>query len=180
MPPLMRCSWHHTPSESLRSPSPQMPRPRSSSPYEYCSTRIARTACFVTRRPARSGLPPTSPRTKGTHRKGLCGVRDAVRCRASRCPAPARIRCFTPPSMTPGGDCRERLAVQPVVGADGHTHAVMVAVRSPGRTPFDAQDLARLEALAHAISMHLVKLELRLEAEEVLGETLDRGPSDVF
>jgi HlyD family secretion protein/GAF domain/Biotin-lipoyl like len=80
----------------------------------------------------------------------------------------------------PSGDCRERLAVQPVVGADGHTHAVMVAVRSHGREPFDARDLARLEALAHAISMHLVKLELRLEAEEILGETLDRGPSDVF
>jgi len=80
----------------------------------------------------------------------------------------------------PGGDGRERLAVQPVVGSDGHTHAVMVAVRDHTRAPFDAHDLAVLEALAQAMSPYFVQLELRLEADEILGETLDRGPSDVF
>lgn len=80
----------------------------------------------------------------------------------------------------PDGTGRERLALQPVVGPDGHAHAVIVAIRDEGRVPFDAHDLARLEALAAAVAPMLMQLELQIEADAILGEQLDRGPSDMF
>ncbi|HEX3760933.1 MAG TPA: HlyD family efflux transporter periplasmic adaptor subunit [Kofleriaceae bacterium] len=80
----------------------------------------------------------------------------------------------------PGSTGRERLAVQPVAGPDGHVHAVLIAVRGAARPPFTTAELDRLEALAAAWGPYLVYLELRLEADAILGDQLDRGPSDLF
>ncbi|HEU4612226.1 MAG TPA: HlyD family efflux transporter periplasmic adaptor subunit [Kofleriaceae bacterium] len=78
------------------------------------------------------------------------------------------------------GDGGERLAIQPVVGPDGHVHAVVVAARGPRRPMFGDDEIARLEAFAVAVAPYLMQLELRIEADAIIGDRLDRGPSDVF
>lgn len=80
----------------------------------------------------------------------------------------------------PTGDGDERLAIQPVVGPDAHVHAVIVAARTSAHGMFDATELARLEAFTAALSPYLMQLELQIEADAILGDTLERGPSDVF
>ena len=80
----------------------------------------------------------------------------------------------------PDGSGDERIAMQPVVGPDGHVHAVIVGVRGAQRPPFDAHDLARLEAFSTALSPYLMQLELQIEADAILGDKLDEGPSHVF
>ena len=80
----------------------------------------------------------------------------------------------------PGGTGRERLAVQPVTGPDGHVHAVLVAVRDERRPPFSHADLDKLEALAAAWAPYVLQLSMRIEADQILGDRLDRGPSDMF
>jgi HlyD family secretion protein/GAF domain len=80
----------------------------------------------------------------------------------------------------PGGTGRERIAVQPVTGPDGHVHAVLIALRDPRRPPFTETDLDKLEALASAWAPYLLQMSMRVEADEILGDRLDRGPSDMF
>jgi CheY-like chemotaxis protein len=80
----------------------------------------------------------------------------------------------------PGGTGRERLAVQPVTGPDGHVHAVLIAVRDDTRPPFSHAELDRLEALAAAWAPYVLQLSMRVEADQILGDRLDRGPSDMF
>ena len=80
----------------------------------------------------------------------------------------------------PGGSGRERIAVQPVAGPDGHVHAVLIALRDPRRPPFTDGDLDKLEALASAWAPYILQMSMRVEAEEILGDRLDRGPSDMF
>jgi hypothetical protein len=80
----------------------------------------------------------------------------------------------------PGGTDRERLAIQPVAGSDGHVHAVLIAVRDEARPPFTDADLDKLEALASAWAPSLLQLSMRVEADQILGDRLDRGPSDMF
>ncbi len=80
----------------------------------------------------------------------------------------------------PGGTGRERIAVQPVAGPDGHVHAVLIALRDPTRPPFTETDLDKLEALASAWAPYILQMSMRVEADEILGDRLDRGPSDMF
>lgn len=80
----------------------------------------------------------------------------------------------------PGGTGRERLAAQPVAGPDGHVHAVLIALRDETRPPFSRGDLDKLEALASAWAPYLLQLSMRVEADQILGDRLDRGPSDIF
>jgi membrane fusion protein (multidrug efflux system) len=80
----------------------------------------------------------------------------------------------------PGGTGRERLAAQPVAGPDGHVHAVLIALRDEHRSPFHHADLDKLEALAAAWAPYLLQLSMRIEADQILGDRLDRGPSDMF
>jgi membrane fusion protein, multidrug efflux system len=80
----------------------------------------------------------------------------------------------------PGGTGRERLATQPVAGPDGHVHAVLIAVRDEHRPPFSHADLEKLEALASAWAPYILQLAMRVEADQILGDRLDRGPSDLF
>jgi biotin carboxyl carrier protein len=80
----------------------------------------------------------------------------------------------------PAGTGRERLAIQPVAGADGHVHAVLIAIRGDRRPAFTADDLGKLEALASAWAPYILQLSMRIEADEILGDRLDRGPSDMF
>ncbi|HEY0192499.1 MAG TPA: HlyD family efflux transporter periplasmic adaptor subunit, partial [Kofleriaceae bacterium] len=80
----------------------------------------------------------------------------------------------------PPGTGRERLAVQPVAGLDGHVHAVLIAVRDEARPPFTRLELDKLAALASGWAPYLLQMSLRVEVEEVLAERLDRGPSDMF
>jgi len=80
----------------------------------------------------------------------------------------------------PEGTGRERLAIQPVAGSDGHVHAVLIAVRGPSRPPFSSADLAKLEALASGWAPYILHLSMRIEADQILGDRLDRGPSDMF
>jgi multidrug efflux pump subunit AcrA (membrane-fusion protein) len=80
----------------------------------------------------------------------------------------------------PDGTGRERLAAQPVAGPDGHVHAVLIALRDETRPPFSHVDLDKLEALASAWAPYVLQLSMRVEAEEILGDRLDRGPSDMF
>jgi len=80
----------------------------------------------------------------------------------------------------PGGTGRERLAAQPVAGPDGHVHAVLIALRDETRPPFGSADLDKLEALAAAWAPYLLQMSMRVEADSILGDRLDRGPSDMF
>jgi biotin carboxyl carrier protein len=80
----------------------------------------------------------------------------------------------------PGGTGRERLAAQPVAGPDGHVHAVLIALRDETRPPFTHEDLDKLEALASAWAPYVLHLSMRIEADQILGDRLDRGPSDMF
>jgi multidrug efflux pump subunit AcrA (membrane-fusion protein) len=80
----------------------------------------------------------------------------------------------------PDGTGRERLAIQPVAGSDGHVHAVLIAVRDAARPAFTARELAALEALATGWAPHLVRMAMRVDVEVILGDRLDRGPSDLF
>ena len=80
----------------------------------------------------------------------------------------------------PGGTGRERLAAQPVAAADGHVHAVLIALRDETRPPFSPTDLDKLEALASAWAPYVLHLSMRIEADQILGDRLDRGPSDMF
>ena len=80
----------------------------------------------------------------------------------------------------PGGTGRERIAVQPVAGPDGHVHAVLIALRDPRRPAFTETDLDKLEALASAWAPYILQMSMRVEADEILGDRLDRGPSDMF
>jgi multidrug efflux pump subunit AcrA (membrane-fusion protein) len=80
----------------------------------------------------------------------------------------------------PGGTGRERLAAQPVAGPDGHVHAVLIAIRDEWRPPFTHVDLDKLEALASAWAPYVLHLSMRIEADQILGDRLDRGPSDMF
>jgi hypothetical protein len=80
----------------------------------------------------------------------------------------------------PGGTGRERLAAQPVAGPDGHVHAVLIALRDERRPPFSHADLDKLEALASAWAPYILQLSMRIEADEIIGDRLDRGPSDIF
>jgi multidrug efflux pump subunit AcrA (membrane-fusion protein) len=80
----------------------------------------------------------------------------------------------------PGGTGRERLAVQPVAGTDGHVHAVLIAVRDEARPPFTAAELDKLAALASAWAPYVLHMSMRVEADQILGDRLDLGPSDMF
>ncbi len=80
----------------------------------------------------------------------------------------------------PGGNGRERLAVQPVAGLDGHVHAVLIAVRNENQPPFSDEDLAPVQALARGWAPYLQHLALRAEVESIVGDRLDAGPSDLF
>jgi len=80
----------------------------------------------------------------------------------------------------PGGTGRERLAAQPVAGPDGHVHAVLIAVRDEAHPPFTDVDLGKLEALALAWAPYVLQMSMRIEADQILGDQLDRGPSDMF
>jgi multidrug efflux system membrane fusion protein len=80
----------------------------------------------------------------------------------------------------PGGSGRERLAIQPVAGLDGHIHAVLVAIRDEARPPFTRGELDKLAALASAWAPYVLQLSMRVEADQILGDRLDRGPSDMF
>ncbi|HEX2690160.1 MAG TPA: HlyD family efflux transporter periplasmic adaptor subunit [Kofleriaceae bacterium] len=80
----------------------------------------------------------------------------------------------------PDGTGRERLAAQPVVGTDGHVHAVLLALRDEARPPFSDADLDKLSALASAWAPYVLQLSMRVEADQILGDQLDRGPSDMF
>lgn len=80
----------------------------------------------------------------------------------------------------PEGTGRERLAAQPVAGPDGHVHAVLIALRDPSRPPFTRAELDTLEAFASAWAPYILQLSMRIEADQILGDRLDRGPSDMF
>jgi len=80
----------------------------------------------------------------------------------------------------PGGSGRERLAAQPVAGPDGHVHAVLIAIRGESRPPFTDAELDKLEALASAWAPYVLQMAMRIEADQILGDRLDRGPSDMF
>jgi multidrug efflux pump subunit AcrA (membrane-fusion protein)/CheY-like chemotaxis protein len=87
---------------------------------------------------------------------------------------------YDPRVDDPEGTGRERIALQPVVGPDGHVHAVLVAVRAEDRPPFTSEDLDKLEALALAWSPSLMALSMRLEADQILGDKLDDAPQEIF
>jgi hypothetical protein len=95
-------------------------------------------------------------------------------------PHAAEDALYRPEIDNPGGTGRERLAVQPVVGPDGHVHAVLIALRDATRPPFHHADLDKLEALAAAWAPYVLQLSMRVEADQILGDRLDRGPSDMF
>jgi multidrug efflux system membrane fusion protein len=80
----------------------------------------------------------------------------------------------------PAGTGRERLAVQPVTGLDGHVHAVLIAARGAQDPPFSPAEMESLDVLASAWAPYLQQLAMRAEAENILGDRLDAGPSDLF
>jgi membrane fusion protein (multidrug efflux system) len=80
----------------------------------------------------------------------------------------------------PDGTGRERFAAQPVAGPDGHVHAVLIALRDEAAPPFGRAEIDKLEALAAAWAPYLLQMSMRVEADHILGDRLDRGPSDMF
>lgn len=80
----------------------------------------------------------------------------------------------------PGGTGRDCLAIQPVAGPDGHVHAVLIAVRDAGRPPFTPAELDKLAALASGWAPYILHMSMRVQADGILGDRLDRGPSEIF
>jgi hypothetical protein len=80
----------------------------------------------------------------------------------------------------PRGRGRERLLVQPVAGLDGHVHAALVAIRDEKKPPFGDIEIGTIERLATAWAPYLQQLEMRIDADNILGDRLDQGPSDMF
>jgi hypothetical protein len=80
----------------------------------------------------------------------------------------------------PGGTGRERLAIQPVAGPDGHVHAVLVAIRDGARPPFTPAELDKLAALASGWAPYILHMSMRVQADTILGDRIDRGPSEIF
>ncbi len=80
----------------------------------------------------------------------------------------------------PGGTGRERIAVQPVAGPDGHVHAILVAIRAETKPAFTTADLDVLEAFAAAWSPYVLQLAMRQDVDDILGDRLDQGPSEMF
>ncbi|HEV7555914.1 MAG TPA: HlyD family efflux transporter periplasmic adaptor subunit [Kofleriaceae bacterium] len=110
---------------------------------------------------------------------GLAGF--AVRTSAGiAVPRAAEDSLFRREVDDPAGTGRERLLVQAVTGLDGHVHAVVIAIRNEQRPPFGAPDLEAIEALASAWAPYLQQLAMRIEADNILGDKLDQGPSDMF
>jgi CheY-like chemotaxis protein len=87
---------------------------------------------------------------------------------------------YDPAIDDPPGLGDERLALQPVLGLDGHVHAVLSAVRLASHLPFAEHELALLEALATAWSPYIEQLAMRMEAEEILGDALDNPANAMF
>jgi membrane fusion protein (multidrug efflux system) len=110
---------------------------------------------------------------------GLAGF--AVRTSAGiAVPRAAEDSLFRREVDDPAGNGRERLLVQAVTGLDGHVHAVVIAIRDDKRPAFATADLEAIEALASAWAPYLQQLAMRIEADNILGDKLDQGPSDMF
>lgn len=75
----------------------------------------------------------------------------------------------------PDGDAESTLLVQPVVGADGQVHAVIVAARGPRRPPFGEAEAALLAAFARFAAPFLDQLSVHVEAQAVIESELDDG-----
>ena len=110
---------------------------------------------------------------------GLAGF--AVRTSAGiAVPRAAEDSLFRREVDDPTGTGRERLLVQAVTGLDGHVHAVVIAIRNEQRPPFGAAELEAIESLASAWAPYLQQLAMRIEADNIIGDKLDQGPSDMF
>jgi CheY-like chemotaxis protein len=80
----------------------------------------------------------------------------------------------------PSGTGDERIAAHAVIAPDGHAHAVLLAIRTAQQPAFSDAELELLGALATAWGPYILQLAMRVEADEILGDRLDRGPSDMF
>ncbi|HEY1554176.1 MAG TPA: HlyD family efflux transporter periplasmic adaptor subunit [Kofleriaceae bacterium] len=79
-------------------------------------------------------------------------------------PRAAQDPAYRPEIDDPGGRGRERIAIVPVIGSDGHVHAMLTVVRDEQRPAFVGGDLERLHALAAAWSPYLVALAERQDS----------------
>jgi membrane fusion protein (multidrug efflux system) len=78
----------------------------------------------------------------------------------------------------PDGDANSELIVQPVIGADGHVHAVLVAARRPRATPLGERHASQLQRFAALIAPLLDQLTAHVQAQQLVqdaeGEALFR------
>jgi len=74
------------------------------------------------------------------------------------------------PLDDPQGNGHEALMLQPVTGRTGEIHAVLVAVRTPGRAAFDPFDLHLLGVLAIAVGPVLDQLSWVAQAEAIIAD----------
>jgi multidrug efflux pump subunit AcrA (membrane-fusion protein) len=148
----------------------------------YCDDESGRVWPAVEDAPApptKEGEDPPADDNEAPVSVGLAGfaVRTGVGVAVPRAADDSLYRDFVD---NPGGSGRERLAIQPVAGLDGHVHAVLIAIRDESRPPFTRVELDKLSALASAWAPGVLQMSMRVEADSILGDRLDRGPSDMF
>jgi multidrug resistance efflux pump len=75
----------------------------------------------------------------------------------------------------PRGDASSHVLVQPVLGADGAVHAVLIAARNGRRQPFGEVEASLLADLAALAAPFLDQLSIHIEAQAILEEGREDG-----
>lgn len=75
----------------------------------------------------------------------------------------------------PDGDSLDRLIAQPVYGADGYTHAIMIATRRGRRAPFGPNDQLLLARFAKLVTPILDQLQIQVTAQAILEDAAGDG-----
>lgn len=75
----------------------------------------------------------------------------------------------------PDGDSLDRLIAHPVYGADGFTHAIMIATRRGRRAPFGANDQVLLARFAKLVTPILDQLQIQVTAQAILEDAAGDG-----
>lgn len=114
--------------------------------------------------------------TEGDARRAIAGLAGfAARTGAPVCvPRAADDPRWFATVDDPAGDASARLLVQPILGADRHVHAVVVALRGARRGPFGDVEAALLGRFAELATPFLDQLSIHVQAQALL-EARDDG-----
>lgn len=113
----------------------------------------------------------------GDERRAIAGLAGfaAVTGRVAVAEAAGRDPRFVGLIDDPDGDAGDRMIAQPVYGADGFVHGVMVATRRARRPPFGPQEQVLLARFAKLVSPILDQLQIQVAAQAILEDAAGDG-----